>query len=143
MRNYMIRNDRTNGYDLFDDAFESFFKPEFNKEKFDSMKTDVKETDTGYEMGIEVPGFDKKDINVALEDGYLTISANKKEVEDNNGGKKSNYLRRERNYSCSRSYYVGDVKEKDIKAKYENGILNIFIPKEQPKELDSHLIEIE
>ena len=58
-------------------------------------------------------------------------------------GKKDNYIHRERSYSCQRSYYVGDVRKEDIKAKYENGMLNVTIPKEAPKQENQHFIEIE
>ena len=92
-------------------------------------------------MEVEMPGLDKKDIGIELKDGYLNISVNKSEKED--GGKKDNYIHRERSYSCQRSYYVGDVKKEEIKAKYENGMLNVTIPKETPKQENQHFIEIE
>ena len=141
MKNYLVRNDRrNNGLDVFDDVFDSFFKPMFYEEKFNTMKTDIKENENSYLMDIEIPGFDKKDINVSLENGYLTISAQKKECDE---GKKENYLRRERSCSVSRSYYVGDVKEESVKAKYESGVLTVEIPKEQPKTPTAKLINID
>ena len=86
-----------------------------------------------------LPGFDKKDISVSLKNGYLTVNAAKQEKEED--GHK--YVRRERNYSCSRSYYVGEgITEKDVKAKYENGILSLTVPKET-KEIPSGTIDIE
>ena len=67
MRNYLVkRNNEGNDLDFLDDAFNSFFKPMFYEEKFNTMKTDIKETETGYVMDIEVPGFDKKDVNISL-----------------------------------------------------------------------------
>ena len=94
MRNYLVkRNNEGNGLDFFDDAFDSLFKPMFYEEKFNTMKTDIKEREDSYVMDVEIPGFDKKDVNISLKDGYLTITAEKKE-EDN--GKKENYVRRER-----------------------------------------------
>ncbi len=141
MKNYLVRNDRKdNGLDVFDDVFGSFFKPMFYEEKFNTMKTDIKENENSYVMDIEIPGFEKKDIGISLENGYLTISAKKEEKQE---GKKENYLRRERNYSCSRSYYVGDVDKDKVKAKYENGVLVVEIPKEQPELPAKHNIEIE
>lgn len=141
MKNYLVRrNNENNNLDFFDDAFNSFFKPMFYDEKLDSMKTDIKETDNSYIMDIEVPGFDKKDVNISLKDGYLTITTEKKETEED---KKHNYLRRERSASLSRSYYVGDVNKESVKAKYENGILMIEIPKEEPKKEITHNIEIQ
>ncbi len=140
MRNYLIkRNNDGNGLDFFDEAFNSFFKPMFYDDKLDAMRTDIKETDNGYVMDVEIPGFDKKDVNLSLKDGYLTIAAEKNTTEEN---KKENYVRRERSTSLSRSYYVGDVSKEDVKAKYENGVLTIEIPKEQTKRELTHNIEI-
>ena len=85
-------------------------------------------------MEVELPGMDKNDIHVDLKDGYLNISVNK--TEKNESGKKENYIHRERSFSCSRSYYVGDFRKEDIKAKYENGILNVTIPKEAAKKAE-------
>ena len=127
---------RRNDYDFFDDFFPAFYGGK-HSQKY--MRTDIKESDKGYEMEIELPGMDKKDINIDLSDGYLTISAGKSDKEEN----KHNYIRRERSFSCSRSYYVGDVKKEDVKAKYDNGILSITIPKDEPKESGSSRIDIE
>ena len=140
MKNYLVRNEGRNGLDVFDDVFDSFFKPMFYEEKFNTMKTDIRENESAYLMDVEIPGFEKKDISISLENGYLTISASKKECSD---GKKENYLRRERSCSLSRSYYVGDVREEDVKAKYESGVLTVEIPKEQPKAPTSHMISID
>ena len=97
------------------------------------MSTDVRETDKGYMVDIDMPGFKKDEISLDLKDGYLTISAEKgldKDEED----KKGRILRQERYAgSCSRSFYVGDVKPEDIKAKYESGVLTVLVPKEDIK----------
>ncbi len=98
------------------------------------MRTDVKETKDGYELSIDLPGYQKEDVKAQLKDGSLTISAERsadKDDKDENG----RYIRRERFYgSCSRTYYVGeDVEQDDIKAKFENGILQIFVPKKEAK----------
>ena len=149
MKNYLMNNEnkRNNELDFFDDAFGGFFKPLFYEEKHHSMKTDIKETENSYVLDIEVPGFDKKDVNVSLENGYLTVSAQKKTCEGGENGekdkKKENYIRRERSCSVSRSYYVGDVDKKAVKAKYENGVLTIDIPKEKPALPETHSIVIE
>ena len=149
MKNYLMNNEnkRNNELDFFDDAFGGFFKPLFYEEKHHSMKTDIKETENSYVLDIEVPGFDKKDVNVSLENGYLTVSAQKKTCEggenDEKDKKKENYIRRERNCSVSRSYYVGDVDKEAVKAKYENGVLTIDIPKEKPALPESHNIVID
>ena len=141
MKNYLVKN-YNNGLDFFDDAFESFFKPMFYAAKFDSMKTDIKETEDGYVLDIEMPGFDKSEISLNLDKGYLTISAAKKECEE--GGDKVKFLRKERNCRCERSYYVGEnINEDEIKAKYDNGILAIHVPKEQTKKIESKKIVID
>lgn len=142
MKNYLSRrNERRNDlFDVWSDPFEDFFKPFFyGGMQAADMKTDIKETENGYEMQVDLPGFDKKDICVSLKNGYLNVEAKKQEKEED----KHSYLRRERNYSCSRSYYVGDgIREEDVKAKYENGILSLSVPKET-KELPSGNISIE
>ncbi len=149
MKNYLMNNEnkRNNELDFFDDAFGGFFKPLFYEEKHHSMKTDIKETENSYVLDIEVPGFDKKDVNVSLENGYLTVSAQKKTCEggenDEKNKKKENYIRRERSCSVSRSYYVGDVDKEAVKAKYENGVLTIDIPKEKPALPETHNIVID
>ena len=125
-----------------DDAFErNFFggrNPLYGKHSKNLMKTDVKETETGYELDIDLPGFKKDEISAHLEDGYLTVSAAKgvdKDEKDNEG----RYIRRERySGSMTRSFYVGNaVTEEDIKAKYEDGILSLSIPKKDPKAVEA------
>ena len=137
---------------LFDDLFnvdfeKSFFggrDPLYGKHARNLMKTDVKETDTGFELAVDLPGFKKDEISVELENGYLTISAAKglnKDEED----KKGRYIRQERyTGTCSRSFYVGDLKPEDISGKFEDGILMLNLPKKDAKKLpDSHRIEIQ
>lgn len=128
--------------DFMDDAFErNFFggrNPLYGKHSKKLMKTDVKETETGYELDIDLPGFKKDEISAHLEDGYLTVSAAKgvdKDEKDNEG----RYIRRERySGSMTRSFYVGNaVTEEDIKAKYEDGILSLSIPKKDPKAVEA------
>ncbi len=115
----------------FFDALDDFFRPMFYDEKFDSMRTDIRETDAGYELDIELPGFTKEEIKISLENGYLTVGAEKTEKEED---KKVRYLRRECRLSCRRSYYVGEEVEKDkVKARYENGILFLALPKMKPQ----------
>jgi HSP20 family molecular chaperone IbpA len=108
------------------------------------MKTDVKEFDDRYEMGLDLPGYKKEDISAELKDGYLTVNASHEESSDekNEDGK---YIRRER-YSgkCTRSFYVGEgVTEEDIKAKFEDGVLKLDIPKKEAKLPEKKLIAIE
>ena len=98
------------------------------------MTTDVKDTDHGYEVTMNMPGVKKEDVKAELKDGYLTVGAvsNKSTDEKNSEGK---YIRRERYAgACQRSYYVGeDITEEDIKASFEHGILTLFVPKKEAK----------
>jgi HSP20 family protein len=122
----------------FNDDFmveECKHNPLFGKHAKDLMKTDIRENDNGYEMDVDLPGFDKSEIKAELNEGYLTISAAKgqnKEEKD----KKGRMIRQERyTGSMTRSFYVGDgVKQEDINAKYENGILKLSFPKKELKE---------
>lgn len=133
MKNYVINySHRNNPLDFIDEAFDSFFRPAFYDEKFDAMKTDIKETATAYEMEIEMPGFDKEDITVSVENGYMTIGAEKKEKEEEKG-EEHRYVRKERSVSCQRSYYIGDTEESTIKAKYDKGVLYVTVPKKEEK----------
>lgn len=118
---------------FFDPFFDSFFSRARKDYELSNrvMSTDIKEKEEGYDFEIEMPGFEKKDIMLNLDKGYLTVQANSNHCsEDNTEG----YLCRERRYGLfSRSYYVGDIKEEDIKAKLDNGILKIFVPKQDKK----------
>jgi len=128
--------------DFMDDNFErNFFgnrNPLYGKHSKNMMKTDVKETDNGYELDIDLPGFKKDEITAHLEDGYLTVSA-AKGVDKDEKDKEGRYIRRERySGSMTRSFYVGNaVTEQDIKAKYEDGILSLSIPKKDPKAVEA------
>lgn len=134
MKNYLTRRNN----DIFEDTFNSLFRPFYVGDEATVMKTDIRETDNEYLMDVEMAGFDKKDISLKFESGYLTVSAKKGEKDEDG----VNYIRRERAYSCSRSYYLGDVDEKLIKAKYNNGVLEVIVPKVQPEQT-THSINIE
>jgi len=134
MKNYLTRRNN----DIFEDTFNSLFRPFYVGDEATVMKTDIRETDNEYLMDVEMAGFDKKDISLKFESGYLTVSAKKGEKDEDG----VNYIRRERAYSCSRSYYLGDVDEKLIKAKYNNGVLEVTVPKVQPEQT-THSINIE
>lgn len=143
MKNYIQKRNNYQ-HDPFFDAFDDFFKPVFYDDRADSMRTDIKETENGYQLDVEMPGFDKKDIKISLENGYLTVSAEKSSREEENKDKNEKYIRKECTVSCSRSYYVGDdIERENVKAKYDNGMLTLTVPKSQPKQLPSHNIEIE
>ena len=131
------------GENLFDDFFDDDFmrsmwnrrNPLYGKHAKNLMKTDVRETDTTYEVDIDLPGFKKDEIDVDLKDGYLTISA-AKGLDKDEKDKKGKYIRQERYAGAlRRSFYVGDIESKDVSAKYEDGILKISLPKEAQKQL--------
>jgi len=123
----MLMPRRRNDFDLLDDVFgmDSFFSDGRNK----IMKTDIKEKKDKYLLDIDLPGYDKKDIEISIEDGYLNIHA--KTHSENNENEEGKFVRKERFFGeCSRSFYIGnDITEEDIKASFRNGILNIEIPK--------------
>ena len=133
------------GESLFDNMFpfdEKFFTekkdPLYGKNVSRLMKTDVRETEKTYELDIDLPGFKKDEIQIELKDGYLTVSAEKgldKDEED----KKGKYIRKERYAgTMQRSFYVGDaITHEDIKAKFENGILSLTIPKKDAKAVET------
>ncbi|HJC66424.1 MAG: Hsp20/alpha crystallin family protein [Lachnospiraceae bacterium] len=134
------------GESLLDDFFDFPFENSYRSGRSQLMRTDIKDTDQGYEVTMNLPGVKKEDVKAELKDGYLTISAssnNSRDEKDDNG----RYIRRERySGSCSRSFYVGDqVTEADIKAKFENGTLTMMIPKKevQPAVEDKKYIAIE
>ena len=122
------------GENLLDDFFDFSFDNNFVAGGCDLMRTDIKDTENGYEVTMNLPGVKKEDVKAELKDGYLSISAsanNSKDEKDDSG----RYIRRERySGSCSRSFYVGDqVTEADIKAKFENGTLTLLVPKMEEK----------
>ena len=132
------------GENLFDDLFRDDFgmfptwsdrNPLYGKHAKNMMKTDVRETEDTYELEIDLPGFKKDELNLDLKNGYLTIQATKgldKDEKDKNG----KYIRQERYAgSMSRSFYVGEVPMEAVKARYEDGILRISLPKQEKKAL--------
>ena len=128
-------------FDLFDDFFND--DDFFSKRQPSLMKTDIREKKDKYLIDIDLPGFEKENIKLTLNNGYLEISAN---VEKEENGDEEKMVRQERFYGeCSRSFYVGDeIEEKDINAEFKNGILKIEIPKkEEEKKLpETKQIEI-
>ncbi len=130
------------GKDMFDDFFGFPFYDDKDYRKMEKklyghreknlMKTDVKESDSSYELEMDLPGFKKEDVKVSLENGYLTISASKESGDEKENGK---YIRRER-YSgtCQRSFYIGEeIGQEDVKGEFKHGILKLFIPKIEQK----------
>ena len=128
------------GYDLFNDLFLDSF---LTKGGFDDMlRTDIKENEKNYIFEVEVPGIKKEDIKISLKNGYLNINATRTIQENENEEK---IIRKERfSGTYTRSFYVGDdVKQKDVNASFENGILNITIPKESERDQSDTIISIQ
>ena len=134
------------GENLFDDFFGDFpfyydkdmknvEKKLYGRKASHVMKTDIKETDNGYELVVDLPGFTKDEVQATLENGYLTISAEKGLDKDEKEKETGHYIRKERYAgACSRSFYVvEDVEQADIKAEFKHGILTLFVPKKEAK----------
>ena len=128
------------GENLFDEFFDDAFDRRlwngsnalYGKHARNLMKTDVQENENGYTLSIDLPGFKKDEVNVELKDGYLTVSA-QKGLDKDETDKQGRYIRRERYAgSCSRSFYVGDLKPEDIRGKFESGVLTLSMPKQSP-----------
>ena len=126
---------------VFDDFFDFPFYDDRAEKKLyghhaaNLMKTDIQEHEDGYTLEMDLPGFKKEEIQIELNNGYMTISAAKGLDEDEKDKKSGKYIRRERyTGSCQRSFYVGeDVTEEDIKAEFKHGILKLFVPKKEAK----------
>ena len=128
----------------FDDReFKNAEKKLYGHRAKNVMNTDIKESESGYEMEIDLPGFTKDEVTVELNEGYLTISAskglNRDEAENEKEAKKGNYIRRERyTGACQRSFYIGDgITQEDIKASFKHGILKLDIPKKDAKQVEA------
>ena len=123
-------------FPFFDDNTESNVEKKlYGRRGKNLMKTDIKETEGGYELEMDLPGFTKDEIKVSLENGYMTISAAKGLDKDEHDKKSGRYIRKERYAgSCERSFYVGeDITEEDIKGEFKHGILKLFVPKKEAK----------
>ena len=121
---------------FFDDFFDDFMPTT----KTMDMKCDIYEEEKNYIIELDAPGFDKKDISIDVDNKYLTISAKRESSEDESD---RNYIRKERSYTnMSRSFYIGSVDEKDIKANFKDGILKVVVPKEEKVD-NKKKIEIE
>ena len=133
------------GENLFDDFFTPFYYDDKDEKKVEKklygrraqnlLKTDIKEKPEGYELIVDVPGFKKDEVTAELNDGYITISAAKGLDKDEKDKKTGKYIRKERYAgSMSRSFYIGEgITQDEISAKYENGILQLKIPKKTDK----------
>ena len=121
---------RKNDFNLLDDIFGDL---DYAENKI--MKTDIKEHKDNYSIMVDLPGYNKDDIKISIDDGYLTINA--KMSKDEEEKEKGRFIRRERYFGeCSRSFYVGDnIEVDDIKASFKNGSLSLEIPKKEQKEI--------
>ena len=125
-----------------DDVFDDFMFPTM-KDDFGKMKCDIYEKDGAYHLEMDVPGFDKKDVQIEIDDNdQLTITA-EKSSENNEEDDDKNYIRKERNYGkYQRSFYVGGIDKDNIQANFENGILKISMPKKEEEKSSKKTIEI-
>ena len=123
-------------FPFFDDKYSrNMEKKLYGRRAKNLMKTDIRETEEGYELTIDLPGFKREDVKGSLENGYLTISAQKGFDQEETEKKTGRYIRRERYAgACQRSFYVGDgVTEDEIKGEFKHGILRLTIPKKEAR----------
>lgn len=126
MKHYLQKRDSYDPFDVFDD----FFRPMFFDDNRE-LRTDIRECENGYELDLELPGYKKEEIKVSLDDGYLTVSAQRQKRDED-----KKYIRREISESTSRSFWVGqEISREQIKAKFDNGILCLSVPKSGQKQL--------
>ncbi len=136
------RKNSAMSYDPFK-AFENFEREFFKANGLAEFKTDIKDTGKEYELEADLPGFKKEDINIELDDNYLTIQAERK-YENDEKDKKGNYVRRERSYgSFSRSFDVSGIDVSAIKASYQDGVLKLVLPKKEEAVPATRRLEIE
>ena len=135
------------GENLFDDFFNDFPFYDYDKEMKNTekklygrkashvMKTDIREMENGYELVVDLPGFTKDEVQATLENGYLTVQAEKGLDKEEKEKETGHYIRKERYAGAmSRSFYVGEnVEQEDIKAEFKHGILKLFVPKKEVK----------
>ena len=127
-----------------DDVFDDFMFPSMKDSDFGKMKCDIYEKNGVYHLEMDIPGFDKKDVNIEIdENDYLTITA-EKNSENNEEDNDKNYIRKERSYGkYQRSFYLGDVDKEKIDASFDNGILKITMPKKEEIKSSKKTIEIQ
>lgn len=122
--------------DFFNDPFFAGFMSAAHP-----IKADIRETDKEYIIDAEMPGVKKEDIKLELRDGTLTLAVENTQQTDE---ERENYIRKERRMSSfSRSFYVDNVKNEDVAARYDNGILTITLPKQEGAKENSHRIDIQ
>ena len=142
---YARKNHTVSNFNPFHD-FDELERAFFSDNALSEFKTDIQEDGDNFVLEADLPGFKKEDVKLDLDNGYLTISAQRNEELDDKDNE-GRYIRQERaTGSCARSFYVGkELEPKDISAKFENGILTLHLPKAEAKKLEPKqtLIEIE
>lgn len=125
-----------------DGVFDDFFTP-VRGDEMSKMRCDIYEKDGIYTMEMDIPGFNREDVKIEVDDNdYLTITA-EKNSETNDEDSDKNYVRKERSYGkYQRSFYVGDIDKDNIDAKFENGILKITMPKKEEEKSSKKTIEV-
>lgn len=123
---------------LFDDFFNDPFFSDSYQNRQSLIKTDIEDDGTNYIIDMELPGYKKDMVKAELKDGYLTVFA--ETSSENESDPEKNYIRKERYHSSlKRSFYVGSrLKQEDIKASFDNGILKLSFPKEAPKGIEEN-----
>ncbi len=134
-------NDLVNSGDEF---FKNFGRPFLNmSDSFKELRSDVQETDKDYTVAVDIPGVNKKDISIDFKDNTLTVSAKRESFEDRSD-KEGNLIENERNYGrFTRQYNFPDVDNEKIDAKYEDGVLEITLPKTAEGQSKTHKIEVQ
>ena len=126
-----------------DDVFDDLMFPSVGKSEFGKMRCDIYEKDNVYYLEMDIPGFDKNDVNIEIDDNdYLIITAekNSENVEEDEA---KNYIRKERNYGkYQRSFYIGGLDKERIEAEFSNGMLKLVMPKKEEVKIQNHKIEI-
>ncbi|MBO4218685.1 MAG: Hsp20/alpha crystallin family protein [Erysipelotrichaceae bacterium] len=137
MLNYYLNPRKSADRSFFDD----FFAPTFYRGNFSGMHTDITEKEDEYLLEVELPGYKKEDVKISLEDGYLKIEASKN---TENKEETRKYISREiYRGSMSRSFYVGNIDQNKVKANFNDGILEISVPKDElPEEDKTKYIDI-
>lgn len=126
-----------------DDVFDDFMFPRIKESDFGKMRCDIYEKDNVYHLEMDIPGFDRNDVNIEIDDNdYLTITAEKNN-ENTEEDESKNYIRKERSYGkYQRSFYVGGIDKENIEAEFVNGILKVTMPKKEEEKLSNRKIEI-
>lgn len=144
-----VRRRNLQSYDPFKDFFDfgndffNFGNEYFKNAELANFKTDIKDIGSSYEIEADLPGFNKEDINIDVDDNYLTINA-QRHFENDEKDEKGNYIRRERSYgSFKRSFDLTGINAEDIHAEYTNGVLKLNLPKQEEPETPKKRIEIQ